>query len=78
MSKPEKTRTPAVQIRNQQPINPHERLTFRVDEAERVTGLRRTKLYQLIKAGKLKSTRVEGQRLINGDSLRSYISGEAA
>ena len=57
---------------------------LRVPDAVRVFGLCRSTLYELISAGKIKSTAlrkrgaVRGIRLISFDSLAAYIAGAAA
>lgn len=61
-------------VRKDLPLNPQERLTFRVSEAIRVTGIGRSKIFELLASGTLKSKNVEGMRLIDGDSLRSLLS----
>ncbi|MEQ8824441.1 MAG: helix-turn-helix domain-containing protein [Filomicrobium sp.] len=48
-------------------------ITFRIADAVKVSGLGRTKLYELIKTGQLKSVRVGGRRLIDAASLRSLL-----
>lgn len=65
------------------PVSPaapqfHQKLTYTVSEAVTATGLGRTTLYGLMKAGRLRFTTVCGRRLINGDDLRSLALGEAA
>ena len=53
-------------------------LTYTVPDAMRVSGVGKTKLYELIKAGALKVNKATGRTLIVGDSLRSLLIGEAA
>lgn len=55
----------------------HEPLAYSVKEACRVTSIGRTRLYELIAAGRLHSTRVGGRRIVLADSLRALIEGEA-
>ncbi|MBU6443273.1 MAG: excisionase family DNA-binding protein [Alphaproteobacteria bacterium] len=50
-----------------------ERLTCTILEACEVTGLGRTKLYELIDAGLLQTTTVGRRRLVNVDSLVSLL-----
>jgi hypothetical protein len=52
-------------------------LAYRVDEVALMGGPRRTKLYELAKAGKLKLIRVEGRTLVEGNSLRRLLGVEA-
>jgi excisionase family DNA binding protein len=44
---------------------------YRVNDACRMVGIGRTKLYALAKKGKLKLLRIGGRTLVCGDSLRS-------
>lgn len=55
-----------------------DRGTCSVDDAITVTGLGRTKIYELLGKNALRSIRVGGRRLIVVDSLRQMIDGEAA
>ena len=50
-----------------------ERLTCTILEASEVTGLGRTKLYELIDAGLLQTTTVGRRRLVTVDSLMSLL-----
>ena len=53
-------------------------LAYTVPDAMRVSGIGRTKVYELIKAGALKVNKSTGRTLIVGDSLRALLTGEAA
>jgi excisionase family DNA binding protein len=58
-----------------------ERKLLTVVEAARVLGLGRTKVYQLIHSGRLRSVKIDGCRRIPVSALDEYIaslSGEAA
>lgn len=48
-------------------------LAYRVNDAARAVGLGRTKIYALIKTGKLASVLVGGRRLILADSLKALL-----
>lgn len=48
-------------------------LAYRVDEVPLMGGPRRTKLYELAAAGKVKLIRVAGRTLVDGDSLRALL-----
>jgi excisionase family DNA binding protein len=48
-------------------------LTCTVAEAQRITGLSRSKIYEAIAAKKLKSTKVDRRRLIHMQSLRHLV-----
>lgn len=50
-----------------------EKLAFTVLEAEHVSGLSRTNLYQLMANGKLKSVKVGGRRLVPAEALRELL-----
>ncbi len=50
-------------------------LAYRVDEVPLMGGPRRTKLYELAAAGKLKLVKVAGRTLVEGDSLRALLRG---
>lgn len=52
-------------------------LAYSVNDAIRLTSIGRTKLYELIGQGRLKSVRIGGRVLIPADSLRALITGEA-
>lgn len=65
------------------PVSPaapqfHQKLTFSVSEAVVATGLGRTTLYSLMKSGKLRFRTICSRRLIDGNSLRALVLGEAA
>ncbi len=51
-----------------------EKLAYRIDEVVKASGLGRTKIYQLINEGRLKSLKVGGRRLVVADSLRELLS----
>ncbi len=53
-------------------------LTVTVEDACRITGLGRTRLYELIASGALKSTTIGRRRLVMYSSLEALIHGEAA
>jgi excisionase family DNA binding protein len=48
-------------------------LAYRIPDAVRVSGLGRTKIYELIKAGELKAVLVGGRRLIPADALKALL-----
>ena len=53
------------------------RITYRVNDAAKVAGLSRSKIYELIGEGKLRSVMVAGRRLIPADALRGLLLGAA-
>jgi hypothetical protein len=52
-------------------------LTVGVERAQQLTELSRTKIYELINSGRLKSKLVEGRRLIDFRSLEALVRPEA-
>lgn len=60
-------------------INPeHKPLSVTVQTARKLTGLGNTKIYELIRDGRLKSTTVDGRRLIIFRSIEELIGQGAA
>ncbi len=53
-------------------------LAVPVETALEISGLGRTKLYELIKEGKLKTVTIGRRRLINYASLEALVAPEAA
>jgi excisionase family DNA binding protein len=51
-------------------------LTVTVPTACQVTGLGRTKLYELIASGALKSTTIGTRRLVDYASVKALLAGE--
>lgn len=49
-------------------------ISLTISDACRVSGLGRTKLYELIRSGLLESTVVGGRRLIRYDSLNQLLT----
>jgi excisionase family DNA binding protein len=64
----------AVQIAKEHEITQIEPLTVRVPDALRLTGIGRSKLYELIQAGDLAIVKIGSSTLIPVDSLRGLIS----
>lgn len=50
-----------------------ERLAFRIDDVTEITGLSRATIYRLIAAGKLRTTKIGGCRVVPASSLRTLI-----
>ena len=46
---------------------------YRISDAVRMSGLGRTKLYELISSGELQSIRVGGRRLVPAESLKTLL-----
>lgn len=54
-------------------VSTDEKITLRVNETTAVSGLSRSTIYVLLKAGKLQTTKVGGRRLILRDSLQRLL-----
>jgi Helix-turn-helix domain len=52
-------------------------ITYRINDVVALSGLGRSSIYNLIKAGKLKSMVVAGRRLVDAASLRDLLRGAA-
>jgi len=55
-----------------------DRIAYRIDDAALASGLSRSKLYQLIKSGELRSFLAAGRRLILRAELEAYLLRQAA
>ena len=51
---------------------------FRVDEAAHILGLGRTKTYELITEGRLRTVLIDGRRLVLGSSIDALLETSAA
>jgi excisionase family DNA binding protein len=58
-------------------IPTQEKITLRISEATAVSGLSRSTIYELRKAGKLHAVKVGGRRLIIRESLQTLLSAGA-
>lgn len=56
------------------PLPPEERISVRINEASRLTGLSRTTLYRLIGKGDLQTSKIGRSTVILMESLRAYIT----
>lgn len=54
---------------------PAEPISVRVPEAVRMTGLSRSRIYELMKSGDIRFAKVGSSTLILVDSLRSFVHG---
>lgn len=52
-------------------------LSYTIEDTSRITGLGRTKIYDLIRDKKLQVCRAAGRTLVVGDSVRALIRGDA-
>jgi helix-turn-helix protein len=57
--------------------SPDTAITYRINDVVALSGLGRSSIYNLIKAGKLKSMVVAGRRLVDAASLRDLLRGAA-
>ena len=62
---------------NQTAIPANERIALRIRDAATISGLSRSTLYELLKAGKLRAVKIGGRRLILRDSLEALLRGGA-
>ena len=53
-------------------------VTVTVDDACKAIGIKRTKIYELIGSGKLRTIKIGTRTLVKTDSIRALVSGEAA
>ena len=56
-------------------ISANERIALRIRDASIVSGLSRSTLYELLKAGKIRAVKIGGRRLILRDSLEALLLG---
>jgi excisionase family DNA binding protein len=56
-------------------ISANERIAFRVRDASIVSGLSRSTLCELLKAGKIRTVKIGGRRLILRESLEALPLG---
>jgi excisionase family DNA binding protein len=53
-----------------------QKLAYSIPEAMRATSLGKTKMYDLIKEGKLQAVRIGGRTVIPAESLQALINGD--
>ncbi len=53
--------------------SPNPKRAYRINEATETYGIGRTKIYELIKEGKLHTVKVGGRRLIPAESLEALL-----
>jgi excisionase family DNA binding protein len=56
-------------------ISGNERIALRIRDASIVSGLSRSTLYELLKAGKIRAVKIGGRRLILRESLEALLLG---
>jgi excisionase family DNA binding protein len=58
-------------------IPTQEKIALRVNETVAVSGLSRSTIYELLKAGKLRAVKIGGRRLILRESLQALLEVNA-
>jgi excisionase family DNA binding protein len=58
-------------------IPTQEKITLRINETVAVSGLSRSTIYELLKAGKLRAVKIGGRRLILRESLQALLEVNA-
>ncbi len=56
-------------------IPTQEKIALRINETVAVSGLSRSTIYELLKAGKLRAVKIGGRRLILRESLQALLHG---
>jgi excisionase family DNA binding protein len=56
-----------------EPVRPDEKYALRMKEASALIGLSRSKLYELIRSGRLVTLKVGGRRLVTPDALKALL-----
>jgi excisionase family DNA binding protein len=51
-------------------------ISYRIEDAAKVTGISRSSLYALISDGTLRSVKAAGRRLILADDLRAFLESQ--
>ena len=54
-----------------------DKLLYRVPEVAEALNISRSKVYELLKAGHLKSVRIDRTRLIRAEDLRAFVDSLA-
>ena len=57
------------------PVQPIDTIAVRISVASRISGIGRTKLYELIKDGKIEVFKVGTATLVPVESLRGFLNG---
>lgn len=71
------TKTNTKQRRPTRPQARPDQIVYTIKEVRQVGGPGRTKTYELIRLGILKSAKVHGRRGVDGDSLRALLKDGA-
>jgi len=56
-------------------IPTQEKIALRINETVAVSGLSRSTIYELLKAGKLRAVKIGGRRLILREDLQALLHG---
>ena len=73
-----RTKTPPPTPPVETPLPPPEPFTVRIPEAIRLTGIGRSKLYELIKAGEVETVKIGTATLVKVASLHRLVERGAA
>lgn len=55
-------------------MNIHEVENLTISEVVRITGIGRTKLYELLQTGQISAVKLGSRTLVKGESLRTFIA----
>jgi excisionase family DNA binding protein len=56
----------------------NDKLLYRIPEVAEALSVSRSKVYELLKAGEIRSVRIDRTRLVRADDLRAYVDSLAA
>ena len=54
-----------------------DKLLYRIPEVAEALNVSRSKVYELLKAGEIRSVRIDRTRLVRADDLRAYVDSLA-
>jgi excisionase family DNA binding protein len=55
----------------------NDKLLYRIPEVAEALNVSRSKVYELLKAGQIRSVRIDRTRLVRADDLRAYVDSLA-
>ena len=55
----------------------NDKLLYRIPEVAQALNVSRSKVYELLKAGEIRSVRIDRTRLVRADDLRAYVDSLA-
>lgn len=71
----QKTQRTKPQVSDRQLKLPFDTITVKISVAVQITGIGRTKMYELIKDGQIEAVKVGTATLVPVDSLRRFLDG---